>query len=494
MAAENLDRLVSSVGEAKDLLVESIDDILQRNDILESDLETAQRYRILTNFSEKIRSSIRLAHSQKQYSKIEKDLLKIYRVVKLTEELHTEHKRKDGREYVVHALEVMMMTRMHTDDYVTLAAALLHDIIEEQVDYEMKKEGYEKNEIEELGPWEEFKTRRTELRREELSDLRGILLKGLGTGTRTKDGKVIRGATYSEMEDIYAIVTKMSRYRTKDQSYHAFIEEMIDERTHIPAFRKGTKSRHVTKQHILKSCQIKSADRAVDVYDTQGRNGRIPSDWDYLMMLRDACGGDPEYRSRLTVPLSFEVLKEGIEARRPSQVMNPKARLFKVWKNIYFINRVRQYLSTSRSAVESEEREILEKTQRSLIKDTLEETRKLQAYLGLYHFKELRIETAREVEKDVKRYDQEGFFDKRTAKSNEADLPRWRRFDGTVDFYTSWVHEDEEKPESFREKIAELSENRLLQYEHTLAFKRLLKKYERNEAFFNAGMHERKAT
>ncbi|MBU0979571.1 MAG: hypothetical protein KJ709_02095 [Nanoarchaeota archaeon] len=420
-------------------LVERIHDILADNAIGPDISATQKRFGIFEEFSKDIWTS----------GISETDAETLYHTLEFAVGQHKGHYRKDHKQYIVHPAEVMMWAKRYTNDYITLCGALLHDVIEEKVDNAIR--------IIEQNMSKPMNRRK---KQQERLDLRKLYIEDLETGLREKYVESCQGSE-QDLIEILTLVHHLSRYKELNQSYHSYIEGLFSERIQLAGQRS-------TKQTRERAILIKLCDRMTDLNDTESPNGNGNSDDELLERLK----WNYEHN-----PAEYHVLRRHIEEEMPREKFTTQQRLYKIWKNIYVINRTREYLKTAK---ESQETEAMEKALDDLIYVSLEEATKVKTHVMVRYHHEVPFNYTDRIDGFIERYDSDGLLQRFTVKKKRK-RSGYRVFDGTVQRYRRIVRKEEDA-------IAEIKADKKMQYRDAVGFERILQNYKADDRWTIDGL------
>ena len=380
-------------------------------------------------------------------SKLEKEVNKKYGreknkiVKKCMKECIKTHKgkeRKTGGLYAKHPLEMSLNSLDYNVDYITLGGILLHDVVEELVDEKVSRfngnlSKKEKNKL------------KVELRNNHLVSLSHNFFEFL------EKEKLYTPKYSNNTKELISLVSKVSRYKTDKQTYYEYLKNLFSEK-----FVVGGKK--VSKKDIERAIIIKLLDRKNNIeslYDLSEKP-KLPSvKTKYKQMI------DLYYSNKIKYIL-FKKRKNEIKLKNS---LSGQRKLYGIWKNIYLINQTKNYLDKSRKSPRTKK---IDRILDDLIKSTLDET-KLNKYL-LRLDSDLSNNYSRLIDREILVYDEVGGLEKITQRNEKAiKYEVYRSFDGTVDRYTSMIHEDEKE-------IKHTGRNKKVQYRDTVAFERILKK------------------
>lgn len=351
---------------------------------------------------------------------------------------HGKNLRKTGGFYAKHPLEVSLNALDYNVDYITLGGALLHDVIEELVEDEVSSIG------ENLSKHEKNKLR-VKLREYHIGGMSKRFFEFL------RKEKLESSKYSNNTKEIISLVSKVSRYKTDKQTYYEYLKNLFSEKFMVSGKR-------VSKKDIERSIIIKLLDRKNNIetlYSVEEKPSleTLKSKYNLMMDL---------YRSS---KLKYFLFKKKKHIPNLKKSIAGQRRLYSIWKNIYLINQTKGYLEKSRDSPRTKKiNRILE----DLIKSTLNET-KINKYL-LRLDPEISTNYSRLLDREILVYDEIGGLEKITQR-DERNLKYevYRSFDGTIDRYTSMIHEDERE-------IRHTKKSKKIQYRDTIAFERVLKK------------------
>lgn len=351
---------------------------------------------------------------------------------------HGNDRRKTGGLYAKHPLEVSLDALNYNVDYITLGGALLHDVIEELVDDEVLAIG------ENLSKKEKNKLK-VKLRDYHL----GNMSKRFSEFLRKEK---LGSSKYSNnTREMMSLVSKVSRYKTEKQTYYEYLKNLFSEK-----FMVGGK--RVSKKDIERSIIIKLLDRKNNIetlYSSDEKPNLSSLKTQYKQMI------DLYYSNKLR----YFLFRKKKDSSKLKHLIKGQRRLYSIWKNIYLINQTKEYLEKSRVSPRTKKiKRILE----DLIKSTLNET-KINKYI-LRMDSNVSANYSKLLDREILVYDEIGGLEKITQRNEKSiKYEVYRSFDGTINRYTSMIHEDEKE-------INHTGKSKKVQYRDTVAFERVLKK------------------